>query len=127
MAGNGKPRLSVFKGREAKLNRAVLLILSQESPLSIRQVHKKVRTYRGLNHTRYRVVNRRMKSLEEEGYIERVRTEKIQQGFIAKLYQMTLRAYLAFALDCTDINELILSAEESHITSILAVFVGMKP
>jgi DNA-binding Lrp family transcriptional regulator len=127
MARNGIPRLSVFKGREAKLNRAVLLILSQENPLSIRQIHKKVRTYRGLNHTRYRVVNRRMKSLEEEGYIERVRTEKMQQGFIAKLYQMTLRAYLAFALDCTDIDELVRSAKEPDITSILAVLVGRKP
>jgi hypothetical protein len=32
MTKNGKPRLSVFKGREAKLNKVIFWILAQEGP-----------------------------------------------------------------------------------------------
>ena len=126
MRKNGKPVVSVFKGREAKLNRAILLILAQESPLNIRQVFKRVRAHMDLRHTRYRVVNRRMKHLEIEGYIEQVRTEKTLQGFVAKLCQPTFRAYLAFALNCINLDEFVKSARESDIIAVLAALVN-KP
>jgi len=119
-----KPRISVFKGREAKLNKAILLILAEESPLNISQVYKKVRTHKDLQHTRYRVVNRRMKALEKEGYIEQVRTMKTPQGFVAKLYQSTPRAYLAFVLNAINFDMLIQSAEQSDIVILLATFLN---
>ncbi|MBS7615539.1 hypothetical protein KEJ18_07435 [Candidatus Bathyarchaeota archaeon] len=78
MARNGKSRLSVSKGREARLNRTVLLILGQEGPLSIRQVYKKAREHKELSQVRYRVVNRRMKALEQQGYIELAMARKVQ-------------------------------------------------
>jgi len=125
MAKNGGTRISVFKGREARLNRAILLILSHESPLNIRQVYKRVRTHKGLQHVRYRVVNRRMKALEKEGYIEQVGKEKTPQGFVAKLYQTTFRAFLAFALYCIDLNEFVRAADESELVTMLAVLSSM--
>ncbi|MBS7657088.1 hypothetical protein KEJ33_04105 [Candidatus Bathyarchaeota archaeon] len=85
---NGKPRLSVFKGREARLNRMVLLILGQEGQLSIRQVYKKARAFKGLGHVRYRVVNRRMKALEREGYIELAEVKKAQRGMINHTFSL---------------------------------------
>jgi len=122
MTGNGKPKLSVFKGREAKLNRAVLLILAQEGPLNIRQVYKRVRTKKNLYHTRYRVVNRRIKSLEEKGYITQVSIKKTPQGFISKFYQPTTKTYLSFILTNINFEDFVNYAEQSIVILILAAF-----
>ncbi|MEM2889080.1 MAG: hypothetical protein QXR42_06335 [Candidatus Bathyarchaeia archaeon] len=122
---NGKPRLSVFKGREARLNRMVLLILGQEGQLSIRQVYKKARAFKGLGHVRYRVVNRRMKALEREGYIELAEARKVQQGFTAKHYQPTTKAYLALALETADFEAVLRSEKEQELTTLLATIMDI--
>jgi len=120
MARNGKPRLSVFKGREAKLNKAILHILALESGLSIRQVCRKVRTYKGLEHTRYRVVNRRIKALEQEGCLELVEAKKTWQGFKAKHYELTVKAYLALAIETVDFEALLNSEKQEKMAALLA-------
>jgi len=120
MAGNGKPRLSVFKGREAKLNRAIFWVLAQEGPLTAYDVCRKVRAQKPLRHTRYSVVNRRVRSLEEADYIEKTGPKKTRAGFEAQLYQNTLRAYLAITVNQTDFNEFIEKAEEEKIISALS-------
>ena len=120
LTGNGKPRLSVFKGREAKLNRAILIILAWESGLSIRQVCRKVRTLKGLEHTRYRVVNRRMKALQQECYLKLVEVKRTQQGFQANHYEPTTKAYLAIALESVDFEALIKSTKEAELGTLLA-------
>jgi len=124
MARNGKPQLSVFKGREAKLNNAILLVLAIDGPLNIRQVYKRIMAKKDLKHTRYRVVNRRMKALEKEDYIIQVRTERIPQGFLAKLYQPTLRTYLAFAVNRVNFDEFVKSASTSEIITVLAILIN---
>ena len=120
MTGNGKPRLSVFKGREAKLNRTILLILAQESSLNIWRVYKRVREVRGLRHTRYRVVNRRMKDLEHEGYIEVCGQKETPQGLKANLYQLTVKTYLAFLLGTVSLDTLIQQANDADAITLLA-------
>jgi hypothetical protein len=84
--------LSVFKGREAKINKAIFWILAHESPLTIYEICKKVRTQKSLRYTRYSVVNRRVRSLEELSYIEKAGPKKTRAGFEAQLYQITFRA-----------------------------------
>jgi len=122
---NGKPKLSVFSGREAKLNKVILLILTQECPQSIRQVYKGVITLKDFDHTRYRVVNRRMKSLEKEGFIEQIITEKKSQWFVAKLFQPTIRAYTALVLEAVNYNALIQSTKEAELTALLATILDI--
>ena len=125
MTGNGKPRLSVFKGREAKLNRAILYILAWESGLSIRQVCKKVRTHKGLENTRYRVVNRRVKALQQEGYLELAEIEEMRRGFQAKHFEPTTKAYVALALEAVDFNALLQSSKEEKLTTLLAIILDI--
>jgi len=120
MAGNGKPRLSVFKGREAKLNRAIFWILAQDGPLTAYDICRKVRAQKPLRHTRYSVVNRRVRSLEESGYIEKTGPKKTRAGFEAQLYQNTYRAYLAIIINQINLNEFIEKAEENKIISALS-------
>jgi len=117
---NGKPTLSVFKGREAKLNRAIFLVLAQDGPLTAYDICRKVRTQKPLRHTRYSVVNRRVRSLEEAGYIEKTGPKKTRAGFEAQLYQNTYRAYLAILVNRTNFSELIEKAEETKIISALS-------
>ncbi len=112
------------RAERRSLNYAILQVLAIDGPLNIRQVQKRIMAKKDLQHTRYRVVNRRIKILEKEGYLEQVRTERTPQGFIAKLYQPTLRTYLAFALNSVNFDELGKLAE-SDIIAVLAVFANM--
>jgi DNA-binding PadR family transcriptional regulator len=123
MTRNGIPRLSVFKGREAKLNRAIFLVLAQEGPLTAYDICRKVRTQKPLRYTRYSVVNRRVRSLEEAGYVEKTEPKRTRAGFEAQLYQITFRAYLAIIVSQTDFNEFIEKAEENKIISALSIFI----
>ena len=124
MTRNGKPKLSVFKGREAKLNKAILFVLTNESPLSIRQVCKRVRSLRDLRYTKYRVVNRRMKALQREGYLELVEVKRTRQGFQSKHYEPTIRSYIALTMKIVNLNTFIQSAEETEMTTRLAALMN---
>jgi len=116
---NGKPQLSVFKGREAILNKTIFWVLAQEGPLTIYDICKKVRTQRALKYTKYSVINRRVRSLVEKGYIKRIGARKTQAGFESQLYQITFRANLAIIVNGTDFERFIETAEEEVIISAL--------
>ena len=45
-----KGRLQVFKGREARLNKAVLQILAIKGPQTIYDIHKEVKTQKRLRY-----------------------------------------------------------------------------
>ena len=116
-------RLSVFKGREARLNKAIFHILALKSPQTIYEVSKEVKAQRGLKHTKYTNINRRVKVLEEYGYIKKVGTRKTQAGFQASLYQLTVRAYLAILFNRVNLDNLIQKANEESILAILAAII----
>ena len=116
-------RLSVFKGREARLNKAIFHILALKSPQTIYEVSKEVKAQRGLKHTKYTNINRRVKVLEEYGYIKKVGTRKTQAGFQASLYQLTVRAYLAISFNRVNLDNLIKKANEESILAILAAII----
>ncbi len=120
MTGNGKPGLSVFKGREARLNRMILLFLCRECCLNIWQVYKRVRETRGFRHLRYHVINRRIRDLEQEGFIEVTTVRETPQGQKVKYFQPTTKTYLAFLLDAVDLDQLIQSANKTDIITLLA-------
>ena len=119
MAGNGKPKLSVFTGREAKLNRAIFKVLAKEGILTVYEICKKVRTHKSLKYTKYSVINRRVRNLVDLEYIETAGERETQAGFKAQQYQLTQRAYLAIAFEALDFNTLIQSADETELTILL--------
>lgn len=113
-------RISVFKGREAKLNHAIFNILALKSPLTIYEASKEIRTLRHLKHTKYTNVNRRVRALEHSGYIEKAGTRKTQAGFKATLYQLSTRGYLALMLNQIDIETILQKADKTTILNLLA-------
>jgi DNA-binding PadR family transcriptional regulator len=115
-------RISIFKGREARLNKAIFLILARQGPLTIYEVWQKLRGQKDFAYIRYHIVNRRVRALEESGYIEKSGERRTKTGFAAKLYQLTARAYLALLLERINLDEFIEKAPyDSIVTAISAV------
>lgn len=90
--------LSVFKGREARLNRAVFQILALKSSLTIYDIWKEVRKLRSLKQTKYSTVNRRARTLEEQGYLIKAGFRGTKSGGQAVLYQINIRVNVALCL-----------------------------
>jgi len=115
-------RISIFKGREARLNKAIFYIIARQDPLTIYEIWQKLRNQRDFTYIRYHIVNRRVRALEELGYIEKSGERKTKTGFAAKLYQLTARAYLALLLDGIDSDKFVQKAPyESIVTTMSAV------
>jgi Fe2+ or Zn2+ uptake regulation protein len=117
-------RLSIFKGREAKLNCAVFQVLSLKGPQTIYEMHKELRTQKGFKYIRYATVNKRIKILKESGYINKIGGKKTKAGFEAAIYELTARAYLALLLNRTNLDHFIEKAEEEVALSALAVILS---
>ena len=112
-------RLSVFKGREAKLNRAIFHILALKGPQTIYDIHKEVKTRRRLRHVRYATVNKRVRALTESGYIKKIGVKKTKAGFEASIYELTARAYLALLLDSINLEDLLMHIDEATALTLL--------
>ena len=112
-------RISVFKGQKAKLNHAIFQILALKGPQTIYGIHKIVKAQRKLRHVRYASVNKRVRSLEESGYIKKTGVKKTKAGFEAIIYELTARVYLAILLNSTNLDDLIMHADEAIASAIL--------
>jgi len=117
-------RITVFKGRDARLNKAIFWILAQQSPLTIYDIWRKLRTQRDFAYIPYNTVNRRVRVLEERGYVEKSGERKTKTGFVAALYQLTARAYLAILIDKIDLDIFIEKAPDVSILSAIAAIVS---
>ena len=116
-------RIRVFKGRDARLNKAIFWILAQQGPLTIYDVWRKLRTQRDFAYIPYNTVNRRVRALVENGFVEKIGQRRTRTGFVALLYQLTVRAYLAVVLDRIDIDGFIEKAPEAMTLTALAALI----
>jgi hypothetical protein len=116
----GDEKLSIFKGREAKLNRVILLILFRNSPLVVYDITKEVKKKRGFRFTKYTNVNRRVRALAQQGYLESAGTRNTQAGSQGTLYQPTMRAKVAFYLTAINPDQFIKEANDQALITELA-------
>jgi hypothetical protein len=112
-------KLSVFKGREARLNRAIFQSLALKGTQTIYDIHKHVRTFRGLKYTYYGNVNKRVRALRQSGYMKEVSIKSTKAGFEAAVYELSVRAYLALMLDSISVDELLNGMDEAAASEIL--------
>jgi len=112
-------RLQVFKDREAKLNRAIFRILALKGPQTIYDIHKQVKARRRLRHVRYATVNKRVRALEESGYVKKTGIKKTKAGFKASIYELTARAYLATLFNSISLDDLLKQVDEVTASVIL--------
>jgi hypothetical protein len=112
-------KLQVFKGREAKLNKAIFHTLALQGPQPVYALLIEIGKQRGFTDTRYGVVRRRVEALEKQDYLMRVGFEKTHVGSYAPVYQMTPRAELARVLSRTDLDKLIKEANYAQVIEML--------
>ena len=110
----------MFKGREAKLNRAILQILILKGPQTIYDIHKQIKRCRGLRRTYYPNVNKRARALEETGYLRIVEVQTAKAGSQKAIYKLTIRARMALKLDSTTMEELLSRMSEEVAAVLLA-------
>jgi DNA-binding PadR family transcriptional regulator len=119
-------RISIFKGREARLNKAIFWILTRQSPLTIYDIWQKLRNQRDFAYIRYHIVNRRARALERQGYIQKSGERRTRTGFAAPLFQLTIRAYLATLLDKIDLDNFIEKAPDANILSVIEAIISAR-
>jgi hypothetical protein len=118
--------LSVFKGREQKLNDAIFYVLSEESALAVWDILGHIlHQLKGFKHTKYAIVNVRVKALESQGYLRKTGVRTTKQGGNTALYELTAKARLAMAVSSKSLDELINELDENSALTVLEVISKM--
>ena len=115
--------LSVFKGRETKLNRAIIQTLVGKNAKTIWEIKKQITTLRDLKKTRYHNINTRVRALESKGYLRRVGERENKAGGTSILYEATAKASFVLLMDSLCLDQLINELDEVAtltITSVIA-------
>lgn len=112
--------LTIFKGRQAKLNRAIIKTLSNDSPKTIYDIRKQLTFTKQFKRVRYGNVHTRVKALEKCGYLQKAGSKSTRSGFNAILYTVTSRSLFALLISSLDLNNLILELDEISTISILS-------
>lgn len=116
-------RIGVFRGRDARLNKAIFWVLAKHGSLAIYDLWRKLRTQKDFAYIPYNTVNRRVRALEEHGYIEKTGERKTKTGFAAKLYELTARTYLALLLNKINLDEFVEKAPYDSIVTAMSAFI----
>ena len=117
-------RISVFKGHEARLNKAIFHVLALKGPLTIYDIHKELKAQKRLRQTRYASVNKRVRALEESGYIKKACVKRTKAGFEANMYEPTTRAHLVILLNSTNLEDLINELDEDDALMVLVAILN---
>jgi len=112
--------LSVFKGREAKLNRAIFKTIALKGPQSTNSLYRNVRKLRGFSRKHYGNVNKRVRALEELGYVKSADIQNLEGRTKAIVYELKAKAYLALMLDSVSLETMLNRTNEETATKILA-------
>ena len=112
-------KLSVFKGKEAKLNRAIFQVLAQKSPQTAWEIFNQLTKQKHLLDLKYWVLIRRIKKLQESDFLMKVGETKTMPGTETGQYQLTPRAELAIVLDQIHLDYFIEKASYHQIISAL--------
>jgi hypothetical protein len=114
-------KLSVFKGREAKLNGTIFCVLSSEAPLAVWNILGRIKDLPGFKRTKYAVISARVKALETQGYLRRAGSRDKKQGGQTNLYDLTAQAQLAMALRNKNMDDVISKLDEDTALTMLSL------
>ena len=119
--------LSVFKGKEAKLNRAIFQALSLHGPLKKYGIHKNLIKQRKPKKKHYGNVSKRVNALEQSGFLERIDLGRMEAGSEAIVYELKPRAYLAFLFDSLGLENVLGRLDDEFAAEVLAAVLASKP
>ena len=104
-------RLSVSKGRESSLNRAIIQALISKEPQTTNQLFTKIAKIEEFKDISYSTVNKRVRSLKQSGYIKKVLVKK-RAGGLSNYYELRPKVYLAQFLASNNIYKLLEKADD---------------
>lgn len=119
-------RISLFKGRKARLNYAIFQTLTHKSPQTAWDMFKQFKKLKGMSSLRYWVLIRKVKALQKQDYLMKVGETKTMAGSKTGLYQLTPRTELAMALNQIDLDKFIREADYNRIFSALEAFQNLE-
>jgi DNA-binding PadR family transcriptional regulator len=114
---NKGTELSVFKGREARLNHAIFETLATDGPRSISTLQKQLNKQKDLSRTYYASLTKRIHTLQDSGYIKE--TAKREKGSKAVVYELRMKAYLASFLNSNSLEDILNQATDVEAAFIL--------
>ena len=114
--------LDVFQDRAARANSAIFEVLAKESPQTIKQLLKKISKYEGLEETYYASLTKRLRNLQETGFIRE--TKPVQKGSPVS-YELCVKAVLAMFLKETSMQDILDRATEKQAAHILLALLNV--
>jgi DNA-binding PadR family transcriptional regulator len=113
-----KTDLAVFSDRAARANSAIFEVLAKESPQTIKQLLKQISKYNGLEETYYASLTKRLRALQETGYIKE--TKPTRKGAKEQTrYELRTKAYLAMFLKENSMQDILDRATDTQAAHIL--------
>ena len=110
--------LKVFSGKEAKLNRILLLLYrSSKEPLTKYDAYKLIHNMKGYRKFDSKTIYRRMKALIDEGYLQLVGSRPGKVEGESKLYVLTGIGRAQIAVD-QFLNRFLASASEDDLVQL---------
>ena len=111
------------KWTDLKELHAIIQALATKEPQTTRELRKRIAQTKGLKHTSYSTVNKRVRSLEESGYLRKAAVKE-RTGGITNYYELRPKAYLATFLNSTSIEDLLNRANDVTALTILGALIG---
>jgi len=115
-------RLKVFSGKEASLNRVILLILLSKKLLAKYDVFLEIRNIKGFKHEDSKTVYRRMEALEQERWICQKGTRPAKVLGESILYELTLRGKAALTLDQKNMEDFLRTATDEQLLKFIEAY-----
>ena len=117
-----KVRLSVFRGREARLNLAILFLLKRKSPLTGWEIFSELSKQKEMSQLTYNTILNRMVALQFQDYVMKVGEKDTMPGTETAVYQLSPRAELAISLSKINLDEFVKKAGYDKILAALELF-----
>jgi DNA-binding PadR family transcriptional regulator len=115
-------KLKVFSGKEARLNRVILLILHSKKLLAKYDIFLEIRKIKGFKHEDSKTIYRRIGALNKEGWIAQTGTRPAKVQGESMLYELTLKGEAALKLDEKNIEEFLKTATKDQLKKFIALF-----
>jgi hypothetical protein len=113
--------LKVFSGKEAKLNR-IILLLSRQRVLTKHDIFLEVRRIKGCRHKTSGTVGRRINALCVGGYISSVGTRPSKVQGECEVYGITLKGKAALRFDKKSNEEFLDTANNQELSTFLDIY-----
>jgi DNA-binding PadR family transcriptional regulator len=112
--------LKVFSGKQATLNRIILLMLrASKNPLSKYDVFLEINRIKDFKHMDSRTVYRRMEALEQESWVDQKGSRPAKPGWPSELYEITLKGKAALKLDEKNIEDFLKTATGEQLQKFI--------